>query len=138
MPREGRSGFIRETLNVVVKIPSGTSAGEILTDYKLGFKAWLEKAVFNTTVAGTGVGANRTLRVVKGTSTVVATGTLTLAGTSDIGEQTALTVTDDDTTNLFEDTDNLTVDLPAAGAVEFTAGEGQLILTFRTRPQQKH
>jgi hypothetical protein len=97
---------------------------------------YLEAAYFTTTVVATGAGATRTLRVLKGASTVVATGTITLAGMSDLGEQTALTVTDDHNTNRFDDAETLTIDSPAAGAVAFTAGEGMLTLVWRTRPQQ--
>lgn len=139
MPREagGPGAWIRTTEQHVIKIPGGTSAAEFVTDLVPGFVRYLEAAFFTTTVVSTGSGATRALRVLKGAATVVASGTITLAGTSDLGEQTALTVTDDDSTNRFEDADTVTIDSPAAGATAFTAGEGMLTLVWRTRPQQK-
>jgi hypothetical protein len=136
MPREGQNGWIRSTTGLYIPIPGGTSAVEALTDLTQTYRQMLETAVAVVTVAGTGSGANRTIRVLKGTGTVVATGTLTLANTATVGAKVALTVTDDGATNAFEDDDVLTVDFPAAGAVAFTAGAINLLLGWRTRPQQ--
>lgn len=130
----GPPGWTRTPFGIYIPIPTGTSAAEWWSVLDLGFMFEVEKAIFSTAVAATGTGATRTLRVLKGASTVVATGTLTLAGMSDLGEQTALTVTDDGKTNHFEPGDLLSVDSPAAGAVEFTAGQGNLCLLLRTRP----
>lgn len=138
MPREagGPGAWIRTVENYLINIPAGTGAAEFLTDLVPGFRRFLEVARFTVTTAGVGSGASRTLRVLKGASTVVATGTLTEAGTSDLGEQTGLVVTDDGSTNMFDDGDLLSIDTPAAGAVAFSAGAGILTLVWRTRPQQ--
>jgi hypothetical protein len=129
------AGWTRTAVGIYIPIPSGTSAVEWVTDLDLDVMFEVEAAIFSTAIAATGAGANRTLRVLKGASTVVATGTLTLAGMSDVGEQTALTVTDDGETNRFEPGDLLSVDSPAAGAVSFTEGQGNLTLLLRTMPQ---
>ncbi len=137
MPREGQSGWIRTVENYVIKIPGGTNAAEFYTDLVPGFIRHLEKAVISATVVATGTSASRVFRVVKGASTVVATATLVLADLSVLGEQQAFTLTEDGSTERFEDADTLTIDTVAAGAVEFTAGEAILTLVWRTKPQQK-
>jgi hypothetical protein len=126
------AGWTRTPFGVYIPIPSGTGAAEILTDLDLDIMFEVEAAIFSTAIAGTGSGATRTLRVLKGASTVVATGTLTLAGTSSLGEQTELTVTEANAH--FEPGDLLTVDF-ASGGTAFTAGAGNLALLLRTMPQ---
>jgi hypothetical protein len=133
MPREAPFGVIRSTLNVYIPIPSGTSAAEIITDWVAGFGYTVESVKAYVAVAGTGSGATRTLRVIKGASTVVASGTVTLAGTDTLGEQTALSVTAANAE--FSDTDTLTVDF-ASGGTAFTAGALNLVITLRQKPQR--
>ena len=62
--------------------------------------------------------------------------TIVLAATTPVGKVSALTVTDDGVTNLFEDDDTLTVDWPTAGAVAYTAGALNLVIGIRSKPQQ--
>lgn len=134
MPREAPYGFQRHQLPVYVPIPGGTGAAEIVTDYTPGHGITVEKVEAFVAVAGTGAGATRTLRVLKGASTVVATGTVTLAGTATLGAKIALTVTPADAT--FDDDDTLTVDF-ASGGTAFTAGALNLIIQSRQRNQRQ-
>ena len=134
MPRGARFGWARSTLGLYIPLPAGTALAEVITDLVLGYKAYVEKAIFSTAVIGAGAGATRTMRVIKGASTVVATGTVALATTDTPGEQIALTVTDDGGTNYFDDSDTLTVDFPAGGTA-FTGGAGNLVLVLRGQPQ---
>lgn len=134
MPREtAGAGYIRTPLNLRIPIPTGTGAVELVTDAVLGYKYSVEKVEAFVTVAGTGAGASRTLRLLKGASTVVATATVTLAGTDTVGKKVAFTVTDG---NELLDTDTLTVDF-ASGGTAFTAGELNLVATLRQRMQQR-
>lgn len=128
-------GWVRTPYNVYIPLPGGTSAAELITDIAFDFEFAVEKAVAATAIASTGAGATRTFRVLKGAATVVATGTITLAGTNTLGKLTLLTVTDDGETNVFRPGDILTVDSPTAGAVAFTAGAINLALLLRTRAQ---
>lgn len=127
--------WARAPLGIYAPIPAGTGAVEAVTDLVPGYAFQVEKVTAVVQVAGAGAGANRTIRVLKGASTVVATGTLTLANTGTVGALVALTVTDDGAANDFEDGDTLTVDFPSAGAVAFSAGAIMLILVLRTKPQ---
>jgi hypothetical protein len=134
MPRQtAGAGFIRTPLNVRYPLPTGTGAHEEITDAVLGYGFSVEKVEAFVTVAGTGAGATRTMRILKGAATVVATATVTLAGTATVGAKVAFTVTEG---NEFLDTDNLTVDI-ASGGTAFTAGELQIVATLRQRLQQR-
>ena len=132
------AGWTRVPLGFTVIIPGGTSAGEFVTDADYDFMFEVEKVLSHTTVVATGSGATRVFRVVKNASTVVATATIPLADMSTLGEQTAWTVTDDGATNHFEPGDTLTVDTIASGAVAFTAGEFDLDIILRTKPQTQN
>lgn len=135
MPREtAGAGFIRTQVNFRYPLPTGTGAHEIVTDAVLGHGFTVEKVEAFVTVAGTGAGATRTMRLIKGASTVVASATVTLAGTATVGAKVAFTVTEANA--VFLDGDTLTVDV-ASGGTAFTAGELQLIATLRQRPQQR-
>jgi len=134
MPREtSGAGWVRGWLNVYIPLPAGTGAAEIATDIIVGHKVTIEAVDVRVAVAGTGAGASRTLRVLKGASTVVATGTVTLAGTDTLGEPVTMTVTPADAT--FLDGDVLTVDF-ASGGTAFTAGALNMAIRYRTRVQQ--
>lgn len=129
----GPSGWTREHLNHYVPIPAGTGAVEFLTDWTSDHMFEVEKVAFSVAVAGTGAGATRTFRLLKGASTVVATGTIDLAGTATVGVIIPLTVTDDGKTNHFEPGDVLTLDV-ASGGTAFTAGALNAIVLLRTKP----
>jgi hypothetical protein len=134
MPRYAPFGYQRFPLSFYVLLPTGTGAAEIVTDWTAGFNFVVEAVSYYTAVAGTGTSASRTFRVLKGASTVVATATLALADTSDLGEAKAFTVTAADAE--FSDTDTLTVDF-ASGGTAFTAGAGNLVIRCRALPQRK-
>lgn len=134
MPREANSpGWIRGFLNLYHPIPTGTGAVEIVTDLAPAFRYWIEKVTAIVTVAGTGAGASRTYRVLKGASTVVATRTLVLADTATVGALIPFTVTAANAE--YNDPDVLTVDF-ASGGTAFTAGALNLVIQYRARAQQ--
>lgn len=133
MPRKAPYGVTRHQLPVYVPLPAGTTAAEIVTDWVGGFTYTLESAKAYVAVAGAGAGATRTFRVLKGASTVVATGAATEAGTATLGAEIVLTVTAANAT--FSDTDTLTVDFDAGGTA-FTAGALNLVLTVRQDSQR--
>jgi hypothetical protein len=133
MPRKAPYGVLRGHLPVYVPIPTGTGAAEIVTDLAAGFEYKVEKVTAYVAIVGAGGGATRTLRVLKGASTVVATGTVTLAGTATLGAAVALTVTDANA--LFDDDDTLTVDF-ASGGTAFTGGALNLVVQYRQQAQR--
>jgi hypothetical protein len=133
MPRKAPYGVHRGTLNFYHPLPTGTGAVEIVTDWVGGFTYTIESVKAYTQVAGTGSGASRTYRVVKGASTVAATATILLAETDTVGKEKAFTVTAADAT--FSDTDTLTVDF-ANGGTAFTAGAVNLVIVYRQESQR--
>lgn len=134
MPREAtRAGWVRNQLAIYHPLPAGTGAVEIVTDLVPGFRLFVEKVWAVVQVAGTGAGATRTFRVLKGASTVVATRTLALADTTPVGAVVPFTVTPANAE--IGDADTLTVDF-ASGGTAFTAGAVVLIIQYRTRAQQ--
>lgn len=136
MPRYAQHGYIRGEKNVYVVLPiGGTGAVEFVTDWVPGFGFEIESVKAYVHTAGTGAGATRTLRVIKGASTVAATGAITLAGTDTIGKETALTVSASPD-NKFSDTDKLTVDF-ASGGTTFSAGAINVCIVYRQLPQRK-
>jgi len=135
MPREAAgAGWIRTQLGIYVPIPAGTGAAEIVTDFIPGFHAFIEKVRAYVAVVGAGAGATRTLRLLKGASTVVASATVTLASTDTLGEEQVFTLTD--ANKEYVDADTWTVDF-AAGGTAFTGGALNLIVQLRQRMQQQ-
>jgi len=135
MPREtSGAGFIRGQQNVYIPLPAGTGAAEIVTDWVGGFGFTIESVKAYVAIVGAGAGASRTLRVLKGASTVVATGTVTLTSTDTLGEENVLAVTAADA--VFLDADTLTVDF-ASGGTAFTGGALNLVINYRQRTQQR-
>lgn len=133
MPRQAIYGVQRAPLTFYHAIPAGTSAVEIVTDFTPGYRFAVESVKAYVAVAGTGAGATRTYRVLKGASTVVATATLALADTDTVGKEKAFTVTPANAE--FTDTDTLTVDF-ASGGTAFTAGALNLVIVLRQYPQR--
>lgn len=134
MPRPAIYGFARGNFNFYLPLPAGAGLVAAVSALVPGFEFTIEKVTFFTQVVGVGAGASRVFRVLKNTATVVATATLLLAETDTIGELKAFTVTAADA--FYSDTDSLTVDFPAAGAVAFTAGAGILVVTYRHQLQR--
>jgi hypothetical protein len=133
MPRKAPYGVNRGTLSFNVLLLSGTGAVEFVTDWVAGFTYTIESVKAYVQTAGAGTSASRTLRVLKGASTVVATATVLLAEVDTIGKERALTVTAANAT--YSDTDVLTVDI-ASGGTQFTAGELNLVIVYRQQPQR--
>lgn len=136
MPRETNSGagWIRGFVRVDAPIASGTDAEEYLTDLAPGFKFIVEKVYAVVKVAGTGSGATRLFRVLKGASTVVASKTIVLADMATKGAIIELTLVQ--AVSAFGDADTLSVDTVATDAVSFTAGTLEFFIKYRTRAQQ--
>ncbi len=133
MPRGARYGYTYHVIPFQFALPLAATA-ETKYAEALGFAFEVVSAKFFTQVAGTGASATRTVQIKKGT-TIIGSVAITLAGTSDIGEETAVSMsamTSD--TSRFSDADVLTIDFPASGTA-FTAGAGVLLLTIRTKPQ---
>ena len=135
MPKRRIYGPVRGIFSHNVILPAGTGSVEVVTDFVPGFEFKIESVKAYTAVAGTGTSASRVFRVVKGASTVVATATLLLADTDTVGKEKAFTVTAANAN--FTDADTLTIDFPSAGAVAFTAGQVNLIITYFTYPQKQ-
>lgn len=133
MPGFRRSGAIVVPFPLYFPLPLVTTA-QTRFSKALGFQFELIGAFFQTQVAGTGSGATRTVQIKKN-STVVASAAITLAATSDIGEETVITPPTGDG-RYFGDNDVLTVDFPNSGTA-FTAGAGILVLLLRQRPQDR-
>ena len=139
MPREAAgNGYIYTQESHRIAIPGGTGqVSSILSLPQLRRFAIVAVKVI-TAIAGTGAGATRTFNVRRGsaTGTVVATGTITLAGTAAVGVVQDIPVTGGSAE--FIDSDNLTIEWPTAGAVAFTAGEILVVLTTRQHMQQRN
>lgn len=112
------------TLTIPHTIEAGTSAGEVITAYTLGYKFKVLAWSFTTDVPGVGSSASRVFNMEIGTTDVGSTPstlTLTEASTSAKGEQTAGTTVTGANTGSSSDTFSIEV---AAGGTAFTAGSG--------------
>jgi hypothetical protein len=130
------AGWLRG-LVIAVKaiVATGAGAEEYLTDFVPGYQGVITKVSSIVLVAGTGVGATRLFRLLKGTSTVVASKTIALADVAAQGTviDWALSTTPENLA--FGDTDTLSLDVTAAGT-EFTALTMNVLVQARQRPQQ--
>ena len=132
MPRyASRAGWVRTLHTIPVPLALGTGAITVFNE-ALGFRYRIIKALAVITVAGTGASAARTLRLLKGT-TSLATFAFTLAGTAAVGTEFAGSLTAGDARE-FGDADALVVDY-ASGGTAFTAGQAALYLWLLQRPQ---
>lgn len=105
-----------------------TGGVDVATGIVLGHKFKILQWEFITTVAGTGSGASLVFNLEIGTTdvgTVPSTCTVTLAGTSDIGERTAATAVSGANTGTATDAISLEV---AGGGTAFTAGSGYFLV----------
>lgn len=135
MPKYARFGWTRHLMQLYFPLPLATTA-ETKYEEALGFRFVIESAKFYTQVAGTGSGATRTLQISKN-GTVIASVAITLAGTSDLGEETAVSLASATLDQLtFGDADVLKIGFANDGTA-FTAGAGTLILVTRQQPQEK-
>jgi len=134
MPRKVAIGGLRVEKNLYLPL-THTGAVEFVTDWTPGYGLTIESVTGYTAIASTSGGSgSRTCRVLKGASTVVATATITLAGTDTVGEAITFTVTAANAT--FKDTDVLTVDF-ATGGTDFTAGDINLVIVYREDKQTR-
>ena len=123
MPRFAKSGYVYQWLNFYFPLPLATTAETKFAE-ALGYQFEVVSAKFFTQVAGTNSGATRTVQIKNGT-TIIGSVAITLAGTSDIGEETEVSMSAmTSTTSKFGDGDVLTIDFPASGTA-FTAGAAQ-------------
>lgn len=135
MPRFAPYGPNRSIIPFSVNFPAGTGLVEAVTDAVLGFNYVLEKAFIVTDTVATGAGASRVAQITKGAATVAATRTFVLADGTPVGKSVDFTngsVAD----RTFGDTDTLTIEWIAAGAVAFTAGRFTIFLVVRALPQR--
>lgn len=135
MPAEAaRSGYVYAVEKYPAVVAAGTSAEEYLTDLIPGFPRRLYRVRARVVIAGAGAGATRTFRVVKGASTVVASGTIALAATT-LGAVINIPITSlaDATWN---ELDTLTIDV-AGGGTSFTTLRLEFQLIWQVRAQQQ-
>lgn len=136
MPREAnRNGWHRGhfTFSIDLVAP-GAGATERVTDFVAGFGFIVERMRAYVDVAGTGAGATKAVRVIKGAATVAATLTATLANTAVPGAEIATSALGTLADRTFNDADTFTLDL-AAGTL-FTAGRLIVVVQYRYRAQQ--
>ncbi|HEY6014504.1 MAG TPA: hypothetical protein VIU37_10865 [Candidatus Limnocylindrales bacterium] len=136
MPRSAPYGFARDLVSLTVVFPAGTGQVTSLLSLPLGFTGTIEKVSIFASVVAAGAGASRTLNIRKGTATgtVVATATVVLADLNAIGAVKDIPVTAANAD--FVDTDTLTIEWAAAGAVAFTAGTFHVVIRSRQRLQR--
>jgi len=139
MPRESAgAGFAYAKDQYRVPFPPGTGQVTSLDQLPVFSGCSLVSVNIIAAVAATGAGASRTFNVRKGsaTGTVIATATVVLADLNALGEvKTIAPVATSGTADLI-DSDTVTVEWAAAGAVAFTAGEFIIELVTRRRLQQ--
>src|SRR5262245_23930404 len=133
MPREGPNGWVRVEETYNAPVAAGTGAEEYVTDLVLPYTRIYERVRAIVEVVGAGAGATRLFRLIKGTSTVVASATITLAGTATKGTVIDFTMVPAECQ--FFDADLLSLDVTAAGT-QFTALTLQFQLLSRQRAQQ--
>ena len=135
MAREaGIPGWIPVWENFRINVGTGTTAEEYVTDITSGYRRVLKAARFIATGDGAGAGGTRTLRVIKNTATVAASGAVALASTTTKGTVTNLTVATSRDDRTFGDSDTITLDVPATGTA-FTTLTGNVELEWLIRPQ---
>lgn len=122
-------GVYALTLPVPADLSTLSTGGvDVATGIVLGHKFKILSWEFITTVAGTGSGASLVFNLEIGTTdvgTVASTCTVTLAGTSDIGERTAATAVSGANTGTASDAISLEV---AGSGTAFTAGSGYFVI----------
>ena len=120
-----------------IVVAAGTSAEEYITDLPSSYRRYLAAAYWISTGDGAGAGGTRLFRIIKNTSTVAASGTITLALTdsgSPKGLVTAFTNGTKDA-RTFDSGDTITIDVTGAGT-QFTTLTGVIKLVWLLRPQQ--
>lgn len=136
MPRFAPYGFAIVQESFAIPIPAGTGQVSSVLSLPRGFVASITKVSAVVRVVATGAGASRVLNIRKGSATgaVVATTTYVLADGATVGAVKDVPVTAANAD--FADADTLTIEWPTAGAVAFTAGELNLVITTRRRLQR--
>lgn len=119
---------IYSLVSLPVVFPTGTSAIDLITDFKPGFRGKIVAWQIVAAVAATGDSASQTINLeinatdVTGSGTAIALADLNAIGkTKALGTPTAL--------NEFSPTDTISVELAASGT-PFTAGSGHIVLTL--------
>lgn len=136
MPRAAIYGFTRGQFNIACNFPAGTGLVEALTDFTPGFAFVIEKVSVVVDTVATGAGASRALQITKGTATVAASRTYVLADGTPVGKSVDLTL-GTEAARTFGDTDTLSVEFLAAGAVAYTAGRFVVLIQYRQKPQRQ-
>ena len=139
MPREAAgAGYAYNQRVITIPLPAGAGQVSSVLSLPTGFGHTITAVKAVVAVVATGAGATRTLNVRKGsaTGTVVATATYVLADGATVGTVKDIPVTAANAD--FLDADTLTIEWPTAGAVAFTAGQIELVITTRARIQQRN
>lgn len=121
---------------LVIPVPANlatlsTGGVDVATGIVIPYKFAVDSWEFVTTVAGTGSGASLVFNLEIGSvdvGTVASTCTVTLAGTSDIGERTAATAVSGANTGAADATLSLEV---AGSGTAFTAGSGYFVVWLK-------
>lgn len=141
MPREASgAGFAYSKDQYRVPFPPGTGQVTSVNQVPINSQASLVAVNIVAAVAATGAGASRTFNVRKGsaTGTVIATATVVLADLDTLGEVKAIAPSTSSGVPDLIDSDVVTIEWAAAGAVAFTAGEFIVELVWRRRLQQRN
>lgn len=119
------------TLSIPHTFEAGVGAGEVVTEYILGYAFKILAWSFIADVPSTGAGASRVFNMEIGATdvgTVVSTCTVTLASTSAKGEQTLGTAVAG--ANVGTALNNFSIEV-AAGGTTFTAGSGTFLVLIQ-------
>lgn len=119
------------TLSIPHTFEAGVGAGEVVTEYILGYAFKILAWSFIADVPSTGAGASRVFNMEIGATdvgTVVSTCTVTLASTSAKGEQTLGTAVSG--ANVGTALNNFSIEV-AAGGTTFTAGSGTFLVLIQ-------
>ena len=136
MPRLAAYGWHRGQFNFAANFPAGTGLIESLTDFVAGFQYIIEKVSVVVDTVGAGAGGSRALQITKGASTVAASRTYVLADSTPVGKSVDLTL-GTEAARTFNDTDTLSIEWLAAGAVAYTAGRFVVVVQYRAKPQRE-
>lgn len=110
-----------------VVLPSGTSAADLVTGYVPGYRGRVVGWQYIADVAATGTSATRSFNLEIGTADVA--GSATTIALADINAAGKVKICAKPTAgNVFSETDTISIESPADGATEFTAGAGTFVL----------
>lgn len=117
---------IISTISLQAALPGGTSAGDVITGYRPGFRGRIVGWQYVATVAATGSGATRTFNLeINSTDVAGSSATVALADVDAAGEVKALGTPTG--AAAFDADDTISIEV-ANGGTAFTAGSGTFVL----------